>query len=215
MAWYEVTVTETLRRTVTVSADSELEASDKVQAMYDEEEIVLSADDFEEVIFSDAAPAVAPVMDVLLVEPGRYPRMVTMENNLQAMQDAVDGPIEVVTLPDAVIVCNEEGKQRGLPPNRPLMDNNRRIRDVLMGTFFVCGAQDEQLTSLSEDLQKKYAAQFGKPKAFVRTQHGVMIVPLQEEAVTRPSLYTQLHEQAGKRGDSPPLPDPKKNVSER
>lgn len=143
-------------------------------------------------------------MDVLLVEPGCYPRMVTIENSLQAMQEAVGGPIEVVSLPDAVIVCNEEGKLKGLPPNRPLMDENHHIQDVLMGTFFVCGEQGEQLTSLSEDLRDKYAAQFHQPKAFVRTQRGVMIVPLPSET-THPSLRAQLNEQTKK--DGPHLPD--------
>lgn len=206
MATYDVTVTEILSRTVTVSAASEQEASTKVELMYDNEEIVLTADDFEDVVFSEAelVSETSKEMDVLLVEPGCYPRMVTIENSLQAMQEAVGGPIEVVSLPDAVIVCNEEGKLKGLPPNRPLMDENRHIQDVLMGTFFVCGDQGEQLTSLSEDLRDKYAAQFRQPKAFVRTQRGVMIVSLPSETA-HPSPHARLNGQAAK--DGPHLSD--------
>lgn len=201
MATYDVTVTETLSRTVTVSAASELEASTKVQLMYDNEEIVLTADDFADVVFSEAAlvSETSKEMDVLLVEPGCYPRMVTIENSLQAMQEAVGGPIEVVSLPDAAIVCNEEGKLKGLPPNRPLMDENHHIQDVLRGTFFVCGEQGEQLTSLSEGLLDKYASQFYQPKAFVRTQRGVMIVPLPSETA-HPSPRAQLNGPATKDG---------------
>ena len=48
MKTYEVVVTETLQRTITINADNEGEALDKVQEMYDNEDIVLSADDYQD-----------------------------------------------------------------------------------------------------------------------------------------------------------------------
>lgn len=43
---YKVTVTETLQRSVTITADNELDAVQKVQDMYDNEEIVLDYRDY-------------------------------------------------------------------------------------------------------------------------------------------------------------------------
>lgn len=42
---YKVTVTETLQRTITVNAEDELDAVQKVQDMYNNEEIVLDSED--------------------------------------------------------------------------------------------------------------------------------------------------------------------------
>ena len=41
---YKVTVTETLQRTITVNAEDELDAVQKVQDMYNNEEIVLDSE---------------------------------------------------------------------------------------------------------------------------------------------------------------------------
>lgn len=42
---YKVTVTETLQRTITVNAEDELDTVQKVQDMYNNEEIVLDSED--------------------------------------------------------------------------------------------------------------------------------------------------------------------------
>lgn len=47
MKTYEVTIKETLIRTVEVEAESEDDAKDKVQELYDNCDIILSADDFD------------------------------------------------------------------------------------------------------------------------------------------------------------------------
>ena len=50
-------------------------------------------------------------MEVLMVEPGKYPYVTTIENELEAMQKAVGGYIEAISLDDGnVIILNEEGK---------------------------------------------------------------------------------------------------------
>ena len=46
MKKFRVTVTETLKRFVEVEAENEDEAAEKVDFMYDNEEIVLTADDY-------------------------------------------------------------------------------------------------------------------------------------------------------------------------
>lgn len=59
-------------------------------------------------------------ISVLLVEPDRYPRMIEIDDTLEAMQAVVGGDIEeYMPFEDEVaIVCHEEGKLIGLPPNR-------------------------------------------------------------------------------------------------
>ncbi len=61
-------------------------------------------------------------ISVLLVEPNRYPRMIEIDDTLEAMQAVVGGDIEeYMPFEDEVaIVCHEEGKLIGLPPNRAI-----------------------------------------------------------------------------------------------
>lgn len=52
-------------------------------------------------------------INVLLIEPGKYPKQIEIEDTLEAMQETVGGYIEeYMPFDDEVaIVCNEEGKQ--------------------------------------------------------------------------------------------------------
>lgn len=61
-------------------------------------------------------------ISVLLIQPGKYPKTVEIEDALEAMQALVDGDIEeYMPFDDEVaIICNEEGKIRGLPLNRAI-----------------------------------------------------------------------------------------------
>ena len=59
-------------------------------------------------------------IQVLKVEPGKAPKVVTIPNTLEAMQQMVGGYIEVIPLDDVCLVCNEEGKLMGLPGSRRL-----------------------------------------------------------------------------------------------
>ena len=60
-------------------------------------------------------------IDVLIVEPGKNPCPSTIADNLETLQQIVGGPIEAGSyLPQRVmLICNGEGKNMGLPPNRP------------------------------------------------------------------------------------------------
>ena len=58
------------------------------------------------------------MIKVLIKEPGKAWRKGEIENTLEAMQELVGGNIETVTLrDDLVLVCNEEGRNLGLPFN--------------------------------------------------------------------------------------------------
>ena len=48
MKTYAVVITETLQRIITINADNEGDALDKVQEMYDNEEIVLDSSDYQD-----------------------------------------------------------------------------------------------------------------------------------------------------------------------
>ena len=67
---------------------------------------------------------------VLLVEPEKYPKEIVIDDTLEAMQEVVGGDIEEY-MPyddDIAIICNEEGKVRGLPLNRAVyvQDNDKK-----------------------------------------------------------------------------------------
>lgn len=59
---------------------------------------------------------------VLLVEPNKYPRLVKIEDTLEAMQKVVGGRIEdyMPFTDEVTIVCNDAGKQNGDPLNRAI-----------------------------------------------------------------------------------------------
>ena len=74
-------------------------------------------------------------MKVLVVEPMK--KCYTKEiNGLEEMQALVGGYIQAIyPFPDkAAVVCNEEGKNLGLPFNRPLFDENH-LRHIFCGGF--------------------------------------------------------------------------------
>ena len=54
---------------------------------------------------------------VVMCPADRPPYITNITNSLSAMQSAVGGYIETVTVDKYVLVCNEEGRIRGLPKN--------------------------------------------------------------------------------------------------
>lgn len=73
-------------------------------------------------------------------EPGH---MTWMSNNLKALQTAVDGYIEMVRVAHGlVVICNEEGRLRGLEPNC------RFCGVDFVGTIIVAGEKGDDLTDV-------------------------------------------------------------------
>ena len=101
-------------------------------------------------------------IDVLIVEPGKGPRLTTVADDLEHLQQIVGGPIEAgCYLPQRVmLICNGEGKNMGLPPNRP---NPTDSEDTICGTFLLCGFEGERFASLSPAQQTQFQAYFALP----------------------------------------------------
>ena len=84
-------------------------------------------------------------MKVIRKDPGRPPELVEMENTLAALQQAVGGYIETVTFcVDAAIVCNEEGRLRGMAPNCSFLGI------PFVGPILVVGIDGDEMCSLDD-----------------------------------------------------------------
>ena len=100
-------------------------------------------------------------MKVVLVEVGKPAKIADIPHDLKAMQTIVEGPIQALYPWDdpVALVCNEEGRLHGLPPNRILEDY-----DIIAGNFFLCGLSKDNFASLSGSLAKKYQEKFLYPE---------------------------------------------------
>ena len=111
-------------------------------------------------------------MRVLLVEPGKEPLSAEIGSGLSDMQAVVGGLIQAVYPFEepVALVCNEEGKLEGVPPNRALRHpETGEVYDIVVGTFFLCAAppDSEHFESLSEDQLAKYHDYFKFPEFFL------------------------------------------------
>lgn len=79
----------------------------------------------------------------ILKLPGEEAQMVgRIENNLEALQNLVEGYIETVTMDDCVVICNEEGRLMGMKPNC-------EFRGVdFVGPIVVVGREYDEFISL-------------------------------------------------------------------
>ena len=107
-------------------------------------------------------------LTVLMVEPGKHPKVTKLRDNLDDLQKAVSigadyqGLIEIISLGNGdCLLCNEEGKLIGLEGNRRLGD------DILVGVFYIMSEnEDGELLSLTEQKIKRYTELFWEPETF-------------------------------------------------
>lgn len=118
-------------------------------------------------------------LDVVLVEPGKYAKPGVMPADLKSMQEYVGGYIQILYPYDeyVCIVCGEESKLQGLPPNRGLTDSAGELYDIICGKFFLCSCKGDNLTSLNRTELRHYTDLFKKPECFFRTADGIKAVP--------------------------------------
>ena len=77
--------------------------------------------------------------------------MKEIESGLKSLQYEVGGDIHAVyPYEDPIaLICNDEGKLAGLPPNHALRDEDGDIYDILAGTFLVVGLTEDSFGSRS------------------------------------------------------------------
>lgn len=107
---------------------------------------------------------------VLLLEPGKVARECEIGTRLADLQKAVGGWIETVYpfAEEVCIVCNDEGKLRGMKPNRALRGEDGEVTDIICGPFLICGFAGENFSSLSREQLDRYGEQFSRPEHFYR-----------------------------------------------
>ena len=89
-------------------------------------------------------------MKAFLLEPEQPGREIEIENTLEALQAAVGGYIEIVTLGDGLAaIVNEEGKINDLPFNRGLYAGGMDPVDYLYGNILFVGTDGEDFRSLT------------------------------------------------------------------
>lgn len=117
---------------------------------------------------------------VLIVEPLKEPYIKTISNGLKALQNEVGGNIEVIYPFDdsSAIVLNDEGKFRGLAPNRALYDCEGQLCDVIAGTFLVLGTAGEDFCSLSEEQVMMYMEKYKVPERFSYINGVTTVIPV-------------------------------------
>lgn len=104
---------------------------------------------------------------------------------MEALQNAVDGPIETVYPFDenVCLIMNEEGKLEGLPLNRAIRDDEGRVQDIVAGSFLVVGLTEDNFGSLTPDQLNRYEQAFHQPEVFVKMGRSHMILPMPDELV--------------------------------
>lgn len=127
------------------------------------------------------------MLRVILCKPGETAEMVEIEDDLESMQKLVGGLIEPYdpfyseTDPryeNVILVCNEEGKLRQLPPSRAIVDEDGHVMDVIAGPFFLCYApiESERFLSMPPDLEEEFRKKYELPERIYRTDQGFDVI---------------------------------------
>ena len=192
MKEFDINITETLEKTVTVEAENREEAEEKVQQAYYNSEYVLDSENFTGVKFAVEEEREIPLeqketMDVLLIKPGMYPQVVKIGCELEDLQAAVGGDIEA-TYPfddEVALVMNGEGKINGSELNRSLKTEDGELYDIIAGNFLVTGLTEDDFGSLSPELMEKFEKHFHQPEMFVRMGRSIMAIPVPDDMVKK------------------------------
>lgn len=87
-------------------------------------------------------------MRVLRKKPGGLWKPAEVENKLEALQKAVGGHLESFTFTtDVCILCDEEGRLKGLPHNTTILGVD------FVGTILMVGVAGEEFTDLTEQME--------------------------------------------------------------
>lgn len=99
----------------------------------------------------------------VIKDPGEQPIVANIPNTLEALQKAVGGHIEAVTIAsDLVLICNEEGLLMGLPYNHTACEL------PLVGPIVAVGVDGEEFVSLTPDQIQFLRCWLREPKSDLR-----------------------------------------------
>ena len=114
----------------------------------------------------------------------KTPERIFITDSLHDLQQAVGGRIEQFSNfdDDAVIICNEEGKLKGLPLNRAIYGKDGKLVDIIVGDFIICRAlfDSDTYASLTPEQLKKYEQRFQYPEKFYKTFDGIRVMRQRE-----------------------------------
>ena len=118
------------------------------------------------------------MMKVLYIQVRKRPQVIEIKHTLKEMQRLVGGIISAYSPFDdgSVIILNDTGKIDGLEFNRVVYDENG---EIIAGDFFICYASPDRpdFSSLPDELIRKYSELFKTPKAFIKIDGKLIIVP--------------------------------------
>ena len=207
MKKFDVEITETLQRKVSVEAASQEDAERMVTQAWNNQDYVLDSGDFTGVDFKTVGEhelAETRTMEVLLVQPNAYPKKISVGTELEDLQAMVGGDIEV-TYPfedEVAIILNESGKINGLPLNRAIYTEDGDMQDIYAGDFLVVGLTEDDFGSLTSEQMQKFEEKFHQPQMFVRMGRSIMAIPVPDDMVKK------MEEKAAKSQEkSKPAPD--------
>ena len=177
MKKFDVEITETLQRKVSVEAASQEDAERMVTQAWNNQDYVLDSGDFTGVDFKTVGEhelAETRTMNVLLVQPNAYPKKISVGMELEDLQAMVGGDIEV-TYPfedEVAIILNESGKINGLPLNRAIYTEDGDMQDIYAGDFLVVGLTEDDFGSLTSEQMQKFEEQFYNAKGLKNVEEG-------------------------------------------
>jgi len=97
-------------------------------------------------------------MKVIIKRPcDQFGEEATIPNTLKALQEAVGGYIETVTLDNGVVlICNEEGKLRDMPYNftHRQMFGAIPLQYPIFGTVIACGVDGDEFADIPIDFNE-------------------------------------------------------------
>lgn len=198
MKEYDIKITETLEKTVTVRAENLSVAQEKVRQAYSKSEyefepVELINTEFQVKSEREIEPTSFSKMDALLVKPNMYPQPVQVGCELEDLQDIVGGDIEAVSPfnEPVALIMDENGKMSGKEWNRALRDEHGKVYDIVAGDFLVVGLGEEDFCSLSPDMMRRFEEHFHQPETFVRMGRSVMALPLPDDKVKQTDFSTK------------------------
>ena len=89
-------------------------------------------------------------LNVVIKDPGKEPFIKRIEDDLTTYQEILGGMMEMVPFEKGqVLLCNDEGKLKGLEPNLILPSG-----DIIVGTVIIVGTDEEEFRSLTDEEAK-------------------------------------------------------------